>query len=667
MNDGSYNKIMASNYPSPPASPRRLDDLLICPVCLEGFKEPRTLSCLHTFCTGCLEHCRRAYRRDISCPVCKKVTHLPALGVHGLQSDFRVQQIRDILINQGPEQGSNIDGKEADSNNKVCDLCKTQQKQSPACHHCIQCFMYFCEPCHNKHNSNPLFSSHHVINMGESNATEVLFCRVHSDHPVRYFCKPCSVMLCTICTMNHEPSHAPEPLEKGIITKYRKELEVSLRTIKSKLSEVKTKTKYLETIKQTHQKALYKAQIAIKEKTDGLVLRIREQESKLLQEVQNKIDAQMKETGIDTLGEIKFYRTNIETLYTEIENVIQGSPQQCLVAYEDLIARMKSIPETPLIGSSPSTKESSIVKFIPAMDSNIDVIIGTLQECSLEADSDGEEQTTSMDSLGSHHTSSPKLRKRTASILSALSPGRKTEVKMGKIKGVSSSHELSGSPRSKINADEALRKAGASTRDRSPNRAPAASANFAKSPSSPSALVKPRSPSPVSFGNSNQNSCKLPSKASSSPVATTSQVTSKNTVTKTEPSSARSDASGNSDITNVIMLPSTPLSAKFRLVFKVDQVGQWPGKITQPSGIAFLPEGTLIVAECENRLQVFDRNGHSVRVIGWGKVQPQRVTTMQNGKIAVTDKKDKCIKIYSAEGDLVGSWGAGMFEMPTGT
>ena len=93
---------------------------------------------------------------------------------------------------------------------------------------------------------------------------------------MRYFCKPCGLMLCTICTMEHNSEHSPEPLEKGIIEKYKMELQNSLQKIKSRLSEVKSKTKYLETLKQSHQRALYDAQESIRKKTEEVIAAIRE-------------------------------------------------------------------------------------------------------------------------------------------------------------------------------------------------------------------------------------------------------------------------------------------------------------------------------------------------------------------------------------------------------
>ena len=103
-----------------------------------------------------------------------------------------------------------------------------------------------------------------------------------------------------------------------------------------------------------------------------------------------------------------------------------------------------------------------------------------------------------------------------------------------------------------------------------------------------------------------------------------------------------------------------------KLVITIDQVGGWPGRIMSPSGVDFLPNGHIVVAESDNRLQVFDRNGQSQRIIAWGKVSPVGVAVTKEGNIAVTDKRDKCVKVYTSEGDAVNTWGIGIFTSPAG-
>ena len=68
---------------------------LVCPICIETFREPRTLACQHTFCTSCLEQLartrsslvararRHAEEVTIACPECRADIILPENGVNG--------------------------------------------------------------------------------------------------------------------------------------------------------------------------------------------------------------------------------------------------------------------------------------------------------------------------------------------------------------------------------------------------------------------------------------------------------------------------------------------------------------------------------------------------------------------------------------------------------
>lgn len=597
-----------------------MDDLLICPVCLDSYKDPKTLGCLHSFCCKCLESCRRPYRRDITCPICKKVTALSPMGVQGLQNDFRIQQIRDILINRPNSPGtSSEDVSVVNTPNfeaKTCDLCKSQMKVTTANSHCIQCYMYFCESCSSMHNSNPLFASHHMINMKERQATDTLFCKNHRDHPVRYFCKPCSLMMCTICTMSHSPEHAPEPLEKGIIDKYRQELHESLKTVKSKLSEVKSRSKYLEAMKQSQQRALFCAQQAIREKAEELVSCIREQEERLLMEAHEKIDSKMKENGVPKLGEISFHQSSMESLYADIQRVIQGSPQDCLISYDDLISRMRGISDTSLPSIQKRKKSRSTVKFVPAT-SDIHNIIGKLQEFSLsETESSEEEEYSASPPSGgfiSPKSKSQVVPRRTSSIINAIASSRKSEVKIGKVKAYSQSPP----PLTEC-----------------PPTSPSSSSTATVTVDDIIDITGGGAGSPGNAGDAS------PSSPAGSPPC---------------PSSPCQDSESRAAV-----------ACQPRLLYKVDQVGGWPGRISSPSSLAFVQDGAIVIAECENRLQIFDKTGHSVRIIAWGKVKPQCVAVSAEGKIYITDKKDRCVKIFELSGEMISTWTAGQFSSPAG-
>ena len=68
---------------------------LVCSICIETLREPRTLTCQHTFCTACLKELGarspRARRRThsgvpevtIACPECRTNIILPENGIYG--------------------------------------------------------------------------------------------------------------------------------------------------------------------------------------------------------------------------------------------------------------------------------------------------------------------------------------------------------------------------------------------------------------------------------------------------------------------------------------------------------------------------------------------------------------------------------------------------------
>ena len=80
---------------------RTLEEQITCPVCLEDYKDPRVLVCLHVYCTGCLEKLllrssQAGQAGSLTCPNCRKVTQIPPNGVAGLEKAFYINRLFDI-------------------------------------------------------------------------------------------------------------------------------------------------------------------------------------------------------------------------------------------------------------------------------------------------------------------------------------------------------------------------------------------------------------------------------------------------------------------------------------------------------------------------------------------------------------------------------------------
>lgn len=231
-------------------------------------------------------------------------------------------------------------------------------------------------------------------------------------------------------------------------------LSEALSSLASRLAEVKSRTKRLGALRQSRQNDLYSVQQNIRERAAQIIEHVKQREAALLADAQAKFETGFSAVhGSDSLAELDFRRCELEQLVNEIRQVLGGPPQMCLTVFDSLMARVNRLNESPL-SNQPSLRlhTPKSVCFIPAPESEMDLMIGCLQECSFSGNDDGSVDDTegpSTTSSPSHsNVASPltpgvssqetcsSTRKRTASILGALSPARKMESRMSRMKGV---------------------------------------------------------------------------------------------------------------------------------------------------------------------------------------------------------------------------------------
>ena len=113
-----------------------------------------------------------------------------------------------------------------------------------------------------------------------------------------------------------------------------------------------------------------------------------------------------------------------------------------------------------------------------------------------------------------------------------------------------------------------------------------------------------------------------------------------------------------------------PMNIKWqnpRLCWKVDKTGQKTGEINEAYDVAITPNGTVIAAEWLNqRLQIFDSTGFSKDMVGVGNIQPWGVALTREGNLAITDEKDRTVKVFTPGGNTVVAWKKMMFGWPRG-
>ncbi len=99
---GVTEKILEENkMASANATEESIREMLTCPICMDEFRSPRSLPCLHTFCQVCLgDYLVRKHVRPgttFPCPTCRESVFLPKDGVKGLRSNFLIKSMLGIL------------------------------------------------------------------------------------------------------------------------------------------------------------------------------------------------------------------------------------------------------------------------------------------------------------------------------------------------------------------------------------------------------------------------------------------------------------------------------------------------------------------------------------------------------------------------------------------
>ena len=86
--------------PSTSSALKTLEEQLTCAICLDIYINPKTLTCLHSFCQQCLKDLPldpQGHNYFISCPICCHHTQLPQpAGVDGFLKAFQINNLKEV-------------------------------------------------------------------------------------------------------------------------------------------------------------------------------------------------------------------------------------------------------------------------------------------------------------------------------------------------------------------------------------------------------------------------------------------------------------------------------------------------------------------------------------------------------------------------------------------
>ena len=197
------------------ASAKTFEKHLCCPVCLETFRSPKVLPCVHTFCQSCLDaHIQSSKTIDskfFECPMCRVRTysvnkHSPVcIWAQEFPSNHLVVS---MLADTAKPLHQEVNASPSDEKSGIkCSPCSLQEKQEDAFCFCVNCCEYLCGECYIAHSKFKVTRSHDILKGSKipkdvsrfRRLSELTLCVHHREREVEYKCLNHGEYICSAC------------------------------------------------------------------------------------------------------------------------------------------------------------------------------------------------------------------------------------------------------------------------------------------------------------------------------------------------------------------------------------------------------------------------------------------------------------------------------------
>ncbi|XP_032390839.1 tripartite motif-containing protein 2 isoform X2 [Etheostoma spectabile] len=608
-----------STIPSPVV--RQIDkQFLICSICLDRYKNPKVLPCLHTFCERCLQNYIPAHSLTLSCPVCRQTSILPEKGVAALQNNFFITNLMDVL-QRAPDSCS----QEAAALNNIATVATGQ----------------------------------------------LLSCPNHGGNVMEFYCPPCETAMCQECTSGEHGEHPTVPL-KDVVEQHKASLQDQLDAVKKRLPEIDSALQMLSEILQqlTNQKS--SIEDGIHTTFDELQKTLNVRKSVLLMELEVNYGLKQKvlQAQLDTLLQGQD-GINSSCNFTE-QALSHGTEAEVLLVKKQMSERLVELAsqELPL-----QPGENDQLDFIVETEGlkksihNLGTIVTTNAVAS-ETVATGEGLRHCVVGVPTSITITTKdkdgeLCKMGNAVITAemSSPdgskgeGEILDNKNGTYEYLFAAHKEGTFNLSLRLYDQHIKGSPFKIKTTKSIDVSASSDNIKKRLKSPgSGHIKQkaikRPASMYSTGRRKENPIeddlifRIGTKGRNKGEFTNLQGVAASTVGKVL------IADSNNQCVQIFSN-----EGEFKSRFGVR--GRTPGQLQRPTGVAIHPNGDIIIADYDNKwVSIFSSEGKFKNKIGSGKLMgPKGVSVDRNGHIIVVDNKACCVFIFQINGKLVTKFG----------
>ena len=319
-----------------PTLMHNLREEVSCSVCIQLYKEPKQLPCLHIFCLECLNDLARMNARHgkIKCPLCQIEVAVPDSGtMEALPGCFYLNNLLDILAI-----------KECNTSKVTCGNCEKKSDEASYCFHCCK---FWCKECLNGHNILKENKEHRVLGLKDfqdKDFEDVLkrpaFCpkELHEKGVFKFYCKVCQVPACQTCVTLEHGKHDVEHLE--ITTRATKNRIASeLETAKKSSNRISKNIQELEKQFHINERQSQIAKEKIQQTVESLILTLRQKEQELVTTVENQ-KKEVQERLTKHKGELQGRLHKREETISQIERLTERSSGAELVGTRSFMGEL---------------------------------------------------------------------------------------------------------------------------------------------------------------------------------------------------------------------------------------------------------------------------------------------------------------------------------------
>ncbi|XP_029381147.1 E3 ubiquitin/ISG15 ligase TRIM25-like [Echeneis naucrates] len=167
-----------------------LEQMLLCTVCRDVFKDPRQLPCGHSICMACLESLlNHSSESPLRCPDCRSYFE-PIIRIQKCYTLANITENFREIKRKMEEQTKTVH----------CDFCPG--KETLAIKTCLKCEVSMCEEHVKDHQELPVFMGHPLVwSLGDLQERK---CPQHEDAVLRYYCNMSRRYICNMCALERK-------------------------------------------------------------------------------------------------------------------------------------------------------------------------------------------------------------------------------------------------------------------------------------------------------------------------------------------------------------------------------------------------------------------------------------------------------------------------------